>query len=189
MAYFLPMTILEIEAAHKNNGTMESLREVRVSVPFVELHTDIIKSSIVLFLSEILQQAIREEEKNELFFGFLETALLWLDSHSDTVNFHLIMLLEIAKYFGFYPDISEIAYDFFDSKNGIFVPFETSESMNCEQTILFKKLLDLKLSNNQKIFNVQERQLLLSVLMDYYVMHLAGFRKPKSIEILKMVFE
>jgi DNA repair protein RecO (recombination protein O) len=54
-----------------------------------------------------LHHSIHEEEKNEALFTFLETALIWLDTHNDTANFHLILLLEITKYFGFYPDISQ----------------------------------------------------------------------------------
>jgi len=35
---------------------------------------------------------------------------------------------------------------------------------------------------------VIERQILLKILMDYYSYHLDGFRKPKSLDVLKEVF-
>ena len=58
----------------------------------------------------MLHHSIQEEEKNEDLFTFLVTALIWLDTHEETSNFHLILLLEITKFLGFYPDISEIDF-------------------------------------------------------------------------------
>ena len=50
--YFQPLMQLEIVAYHKNKGTLESIREVKVAVPYKTLHTDIVKNSIVLFLAD-----------------------------------------------------------------------------------------------------------------------------------------
>jgi DNA repair protein RecO (recombination protein O) len=61
-------------------------------------------------------------------------------------------------------------------------------SLTEQETLLFKKLIDLKWDSDQKIFHVIERQLLLKMLMDYYSYHLDGFRKPKSLDVLKEVF-
>ena len=77
---------------------------------------------------------------------------------------------------------------FFEMTEGVFSPFHAISSLTEHETILFKKLIDLKFDNNQKSFHVIERQLLLKILIDYYSFHLDGFRKPKSIEVLKEVF-
>jgi DNA repair protein RecO (recombination protein O) len=53
---------------------------------------------------------------------------------------------------------------------------------------LFKKLIGLKFDNDQKIFHVMERQIVLKILIDYYSLHLDGFRKPKSLDVLREVF-
>ena len=188
IAYFQPLTILEIEAVHKNKGTLESFKEIKVATPFHSIHSDVVKSTIVMFVSEILNTSIQEEEKNEALFNFLETAMHWLDNHNEISNFHLILLLEITKYLGFYPDISNIENKFFEMTEGIFSPFHAISSLTEHETNLFKKLIDLKFDNNQKSFHVIERQILLKILIDYYSFHLDGFRKPKSLEVLKEVF-
>lgn len=187
-AYFQPLSILEIEAFHKNKGTLESISEIRISSPFQNIHTDIYKSTMVLFLSEVLNHSIHEEEKNEPFFQFLETALLWLDQHDQIANFHLLLLLETTKYLGFYPDISERELPHFALKEGHFTYQLGFDTLSLHQTDLFKKLIDLKWQTEGKVFHVIERQILLSILMDYYSFHLDGFRKPKSLEVLKEVF-
>lgn len=188
IAYFQPLSILEIEAVHKNKGTLENFKEIKIHQPFHSIHSNIAKSTIVLFLSEILHHSIHEEEKNESLFTFLETALLWLDNHNEIANFHLILMLEITKYFGFYPDISEANLNYFDVNAGNFTAFQNISSLTEHETNLFKKLINLKFDSTHKIFHVIERQLVLKMLIDYYTIHIDGFKPPKSLEVLKEVF-
>lgn len=70
-AMFQPATQLEIVAYHKNKGTLESIREAKILHPYQSLHTDIAKTSIVLFLSELLRNVIQEEEENPALYAFL----------------------------------------------------------------------------------------------------------------------
>lgn len=188
IAYFQPLNILEIVANHKNKGTLEHFKEIRLAHNYYSINTNIFKSTIVIFLSEILHHAIKEEEKNQNLFSFLETTLLWLDTHEEMANFHLILMLEVTKYLGFYPDITEVDFPFFDAKEGYFTPFQNLNSLTEHETFLFKKLIDLKLDSDQKIFAASERQMLLKILLDFYALHLEGFKKPKSLEVLKEVF-
>jgi DNA repair protein RecO (recombination protein O) len=188
IAYFQPLTILEIEAVHKNKGTLENFKEIKIGTPFQTIHTDIVKSTIVMFLSEILHHSIQEEEKNESLFIFLETALFWLDQHDEITNFHLILMLETTKYLGFYPDVSDVDLPFFEMNEGVFTLFHGLSALTEHETNLFKKLINLKFDNDQKVFHVIERQLLLKILIDYYSFHLDGFKRPKSLEVLKEIF-
>lgn len=188
IAYFQPLTILEIEAVHKNKGTLENFKEIKIGIPFQTIHTDIVKSTIVMFVSEILHYSIQEEEKNESLFIFLETALFWLDQHDEITNFHLILMLETTKYLGFYPDVSDADLPFFEMNEGVFTLFHGMSALTEHETTLFKKLIDLKFDNDQKVFHVIERQLLLKILIDYYSFHLDGFKRPKSIDVLKEIF-
>ena len=188
IAYFQPLSIIEIEAVHKNKGTLENFKEVKIAFPFHSIHSDIYKSTMVLFLSEILHHSIHEEEKNEALFTFLETALHWLDQHDEISNFHLILMLETTKYLGFYPDTLDMELPFFEMIEGVFSPFHAVSSLNEHETQLFKKLIQLKFDTNQKVFHVIERQILLKILIDYYSFHLDGFKRPKSLDVLKEVF-
>jgi DNA repair protein RecO (recombination protein O) len=188
IAYFQPLTILEIEAMHKNKGTLEHFREIKIALPFESIHSNIVKSTIAMFVSEILHHSIHEEEKNEAFFDFLETALHWFDHHDEIANFHLILLLESTKYLGFYPDVSDINAEYFEMIEGVFSNFHAISSLNVHETQLFRKLIGLKFDSDRKTFHVSERQALLKILIDYYSFHLDGFKKPKSLEVLQEVF-
>ena len=188
IAYFQPLTLLEIEAVHKNKGTLENFKEIKISHPYWSIPTDIFKSTIVLFLSEMLHHSIHEEEANPDFFAFLETALMWLDTHDQIANFHLILLMEATKFMGFYPEDSNPNFDFFEMREGVFMPFETVSCLNKSHTFLLKKLLELRFDSIEILFNSKERQALLTIIIDYYSLHLDGFKKPKSLEVLVEVF-
>lgn len=186
IAYFQAFSILEIEANHKNKGTLEHFKEIKLAHSYQTITTDVAKSSMMLFLSEMLHHSIKEEEKNDNLFTFLETALLWLDNHEDNANFHLIFLLQMTKFFGFFPSIPD--GDYFEMIDGIFSEYQGTSCLNFNETQLLKKLLELKFDSSKKVFVSSERQLLLKIIIDYYSIHLEGFKKPKSLDVLKEVF-
>jgi len=188
IAYFQPLTILAIEATHKKNANLNYFKEIRIAVPFQTIYINFVKSTIVMFVAEMLHHSIHEEEQNDDLFMFIETALIWLDQHELITNFHLIFTIELTKFIGFYPDISNIEYSYFDFKEGFFTSIQTATSFSLAETVLLKKLLKLSFENSNKIFVVEERQLLLKILMDYYKIHLENFKEPKSIAVLKEVF-
>jgi DNA repair protein RecO (recombination protein O) len=188
IAYFQPLTLLEIEANHKNKGTLEHFKEIKLAHAYPSISSDIVKSTIVLFLSEIINYSIHEEEKNENLYLFLESALLWLDAHDEVANFHLILMLEMTKFLGFYPDTTELQYPYFEKKEGVFIPFQSTSCLDENETHLFKRLIALKFDSNQKTFAGVERQILLKILLSYYTIHLDGFKNPKSLEVLTEVF-
>jgi DNA repair protein RecO (recombination protein O) len=61
IGFFQPLTQLEIDANHRNNGGLEGIRSVKIINPYKTIHLDIIKNCIVMFLSEVLSKSIKEE--------------------------------------------------------------------------------------------------------------------------------
>lgn len=189
-AYFQPLSQLELVANHKNKGTLESIREVKVNYHYQTLHTDISKNAMALFLAEILGNSVREEERNEPLFEFLEASLQWFDTHEAISNFHLYFLIRLTKYFGFYPDTNDMGTACFDLQEGEFTntpslnPILTGENLS-----FFKRFLGINFDEVQRIkMNKTNRQELLKSLVLYYELHLQGFRKPKSLAVLNEVF-
>jgi DNA repair protein RecO (recombination protein O) len=188
IAFFQPLMQLEIEATHKNKGTLERFKEVKIATPYQTISYNIYKTTIVLFLSEFLNHAIKEEEPNEPLFEYLETVLIWLDNHDEISDFHLILLIQVTKYLGFYPEIPSIENNYFDLSEGIFSSIPSATCLNEEETNLLKKLLVLKLNTTENHFSANQRQILLKILVDYYVLNVEGFKKPKSLDVFKEVF-
>jgi len=189
-AYFQPLTQLKIEANHNNKGNLNSIREVHIVNPYKNIYTTIFKQTIVLFLSEILSSTIQEEEANEGLFSFLETSFIWLDTNDKTANFHLLFLLNLTKFLGFYPDISNINSNYFNLIEGNFMESTTEkEVVFGDNLVQFKKLLGTNFDSIESIkFNQQERQQVLQIIIRYFELHLDGFRRPKSLKVLETVF-
>ncbi|SHI40336.1 DNA repair protein RecO [Pseudozobellia thermophila] len=189
-AYFQPLTQLEIVAYHKNKGTLESIREAKVSYYYQTLHSNVVKNAMTLFLSEMLSNSIFEEEPNQGLFEFLEASLQWLDSHSEISNFHIYLLLRLTKYLGFYPDTATIGASYFDLVEGGFTDTPSlNPTLGGDNLNYFKTFLGTNFDGIDSIkMSKKNRQELLRSLVHYYELHLQGFRKPKSLAVLNEVF-
>lgn|SRR5690606_23863329 len=187
--YFQPLTILEIVASHRNKGTLETLREVKLHKAYTSLQTDVVKSSLAMFLSEMLVISMQEEEQNADLFLFIYNGMMWLDNNVKIANFHIVFLLELTKYLGFYPDTTQAHYPYFDLKEGSFSDTVRSEVIEGGALEDFKKFIDTDFQSACDIkLNRQSRGLLLDHIIRYYQYHLVVFKKPKSIEILAEIF-
>ncbi|GAA4279316.1 DNA repair protein RecO [Aquimarina mytili] len=187
---FQPLMLLEIEAYHKNKGTLERLKEARVLTHFTSLHTDVVKSALVFFISDILKNAIHEEETNTDLFEYLETAILWLDSHNTISNFHITFLIKLTQYLGFFPDTSQIESDYFNMQDGVFQAISTNiYCVQGEHILRFKEFLGTTFEDSMNIrLSKNLRSDILSMLLVYFELHLHGFKKPKSLSVLNEIF-
>jgi len=191
LGLFQPLTILEIDANHKNNGNLESLRSAKILHPYKTIPFDIYKNSIALFLSEMLLRSIKEEEKNEALYFFIKNSLIWLDSSSNYINFHIHFIVKFLKYLGISPNESKINLKGFDMVNGAF-----SNSINKNNYIsgkvitYFKEFLGTNFdTNDHTISSSMERKELLEFLMKYMQIHLEDFRRPNSLNIMYDLFK
>jgi DNA repair protein RecO (recombination protein O) len=189
-AHFQPLTQLKIIANHNTKNTLNSIKEVHVIHSYKSIHTNIVKQSVVLFLSEVLANSIQEEEQNLALYEYLETAFIWLDLHDKVANFHLLFLLNLTGFLGFYPDTLEIHKKGFDLLEGTF-----SDSIHEKNVISnndffqFKKLLGIIFDTLENVaYSKDERQLVLQVIIQYFKLHLGNFRDPKSLQVLETVF-
>ncbi|MCM5662451.1 DNA repair protein RecO [Galbibacter mesophilus] len=187
--YFQPLTQLEVVANHKNKGTLESLRDVKLTTSYETLQTDVLKSSMALFLSEMLVVSLQEEEENKPLFNFLSYSFDWLDRSEEIANFHISFLVQLTQYLGFYPDDSNINLPYFDLTEGEFVPTLYNEVMEGAPLLAFKQLLNADFDASKEVkMNRQTRAALLNHLIRFYQLHLNDFKKPRSLEILQQVF-
>lgn len=188
-AYFQPLMLLNITVNSQKKGSLYSLREASVNNYYQTIHTDINKNSIVLFLSEVLSQVVKEEAPDAELFAYLENMLLWLDHHKDVANFHLLFLMNLTKYLGFYPSMENQQLLCFDLLEGKFIPMSSRYSLTNQELILFKKLLNTKIDELHLIkLDVTARRCLIQTLITYYELHIDGFRKPKSMDVLGVIF-
>ena len=190
IAHFQALNLLEISGSDKKNGQLNTVKEVNIDIIYHSIPRDIYKQSMAIFIAEVLSSVIWEESENQDLFNFLHTAFQWLDEHEKTANFHLVFLMKLTQYLGFYPETKNSDRQYFNLKDGIFT--NTYEQETCiDETILnvFKTLIGINFDTMEELkLSANSRQIILEVLMKYYQIHLSGFRKPKSLEIFKELF-
>ncbi len=189
-AHFQPLTQLKIVANHNSKNNLNSIKEVQVIQPYKTIHSDIIKQSVVFFLSEILASSIQEEEQNKTLYSYLETAFIWLDIHDKISNFHLLFLLNLTGFLGFYPDMTEKNKSGFNLLEGVFSDnLQDKNVISKNNFYQFKKLLGINFDSIENVsYSKEERQLVLQMIIEYFKLHLGSFRKPKSLQVLETVF-
>jgi len=187
---FQPLTQLEIVAFHKDKGTLERIREAKIATPYTTLHTNVIKTSVVLFLAEILKNAIKEEEVNRPLYTYIEQSLLWFDKTDSIPNFHILFLLKLSAYLGFYPDTSAIDEPYFNLSEGYFEKHDSGAyCRNGAEITVFKRFFGINFDALDLLkLTKRERQNTLDLLLQYYQLHLEGYKRPKSLLVLNQLF-
>ncbi len=187
---FRPFSILELVAYHKGRGTLESIREAKLAYHHTSIPYDVYKSAITLFLSEVLYNAIREEDANKSLYHFLEDAICWLDACDRTPDYHLVFMLLLTRFLGFYPRVEDTEAPYFDMMEGVFT-FQRPERhyLQNEEITIFKRLLGMNFDDLSRYsFRTRERGAMLRVLIGYFKLHLQGFQEPRSLKVLHEVF-
>lgn len=188
---YFPLTELELSFQPKvNEQQLVFLRSAQTSYYYETLHFHPIKSAIVFFLAEILNLVLKEETDNSDLYFYIEHSLKEFDQKKeDFADFHLIFLIQLSHFLGFYPNL-EMDGSLFDLENGFFTNSNSSINMlKADETALFKKLLEINFTENSKnTFNQPQRSLLLEILVKYYQIHTNNFKKPKSLQVLHELF-
>ena len=190
VAYFQLLSQLQLVTDHKSNRSLQYIKEVKINHLYSSLHTNVLKSAIVMFLAEVLSTSLQEEEQNDTLYNYLEATLQWLDANDCFSNFHLLFLLNLTKHLGFYPDKSQIEAPYFNLEDGAFQFKNTSKyNISGENLTLLKTLLGITFDALQEVkINSNQRQSFLNIILLYFELHLGSFRKPKSLQIFNEVF-
>ena len=192
--FFQPLTILEIETDIRPRQQLQKLHDVRLAAPFASIPFEPDKLAISLFVAEFLYYALRSEQRNELLYEYLENSIVWLDGQqSSFANFHLVFLLRLTRFLGFYPNLDDYKDgDYFDLRESVFMPMppvhrdflhpEEAQKVQLMMRMDFPTMHLFRMSH-------QERNRLLEVSLKYYRLHLPDFPEMKSIEVLQALYQ
>ena len=189
-ALFQPLNQLEITSQHKVNSSLSIPKSTKINNPYQTIPYAMDKLSVVLFLSEVLSAALKEEEANPSLFHFLSNSLSWFDVQDNAVNFHIFFLLSLTKHLGFFPDINHQNLPYFDIENGCFTAHKSAHLVDDATMVsVLKSYLGTTFDDlSEVLVSKQNRKQMLEVLMRYYQIHLQGFSRPKSLNVLHEIY-
>ena len=189
---FQPLALVEMVVSNSNKGSLQRVSEINSLHPYVDIPYNIVKSSITIFLNEILYKALREEHSDEDMFDFIKNSLLVLDlKHDNCANFHVFFMIQLSRYLGFYPQGKyTLETPIFDLREGRFIDrlpdhfyyLSQQNSMLLHDLICasYETIHELKIENS-------ERKELLQAMIIFYQLHISSFKEIKSQEILEEV--
>jgi DNA repair protein RecO (recombination protein O) len=189
---FQPLTLLELVAYHKARTDLHTAREVHLAHPYLSIPFDIRKSSIALFINELLFKSIREEEANAELFGYLWKTCILLDTSEGSEScFPLVFTAELTRFLGILPrsDYSDkrSVFNLKESQFQAFIP-EKDPYIIPEFGKSFSILIESRIEDLPKIhLKPAVRRSLLDSFLLYYQIHLPGFKPMNSHHILHSV--
>jgi DNA repair protein RecO (recombination protein O) len=182
--------LLDMVVYHKSNTNIQRVSELRPAPVFKSIPYDVIKSSIVIFLNEVLYKSIRQQSADDSLFDFIFNAIAWFDENNVVdPNFHLSFLLKLSRFLGFSPNENrrsdQIYFDLqegkFTSRTPIHLHYLQLEDAIAFISLFntpFEKIFQIKLSNTQRRF-------LLDKILVFYGLHTASFGEVQSHKILE----
>lgn len=171
------MSIIDIDVKHKPKANINNLQEFSLNYFYKTIPTNIAKSSIVIFIAELLNKTIKEEEPDTQLYNFVKLYITELDNlETNYYNFHIIFLVKLSSYLGFMPNV--------DDNSTLLISRTNSILIEITNTILNSKIYmpDLPMVNNNN------RNDILDLLIEFYSLHLQTTINIKSLDVLKAVF-
>jgi len=188
-----PLFIVDLEVYLKTNRDLQRIKEIKLTSPFLSIPFDVVKTTQVLLIAEVLYKVIVEEEHNPGLFRFLESSLVFFDlMETGKADFHVWFLAHLTEYLGILPDISGTDKSWLDMRNGLLVASEPPHPyfMNPEVSSLFTHILDLSIRELPQLkISRSIRTQLLSKILEFYYLHFGNLKSLKSSDILKEIFQ
>ena len=193
-AFFRPFSILEMEVEHKSGRDIHRIKECKPGHPLTNISVDPVKISVSLFLAGFLYKTLKDTSPNKLLFEFVSDSVRILDlSTKGVANFHLVFLIKLTRFLGFYPNTDNASVDaYFDMMNGVFVserPFHAHYLLPADSR--FFRLLTRMNYGNMHLFALSrtDRVNIIERIIEYYRLHLVEFSTGDSLGVLKELFD
>ncbi len=188
---YQPLFIVDFDA-WAGRGELHHIEQPQMAFRLSELPFDIVKSTIALFLSELLYRLIQDGEADGGLYRFIEESVAELDGMGEgTANFHLWFLVRLTEYMGYAPQDNYAEGYALDYRNGTYtaeLPTHTL-AMPPAEAGLFHRLNASRVEDLGTIgLSREQRVSMLERLTDLYGFHTDAIYNVNSLRILSEIF-
>ena len=189
---FQALSLVEMVVYYKRKNNIQHIKEIKSALPFTTIPFDIIKSTIAIFINEILYKTLKEEEANPALFIFIFNSIKYFDIKKDNFNdFHLLFIIQLSKYIGFFPKENYSSRNkIFDLSEGIFIDTIPAHAHFIKDPLChyLSEYLSLNFEGlDQNKIPPALRKELPERLLEYYKLHIESFGDLKSYPVLKTI--
>lgn len=173
ISLYQPLTLLDLVVYHRENGNIMRIKEARCLYAYQSIHQDIRKTTIALFLAEMLNKSVKDQSNAESIYDFFMNSFIALDKLEGVENFHLVFLVKLSRHLGFGP---QATYEVLEG-HGV---------TNAEEAALHQ-LLTAEFEQCPTLTH-EVRRSVLELLLTFYKRHLEMIGEIRSVAVLQEVF-
>lgn len=189
-----PATLLELIVYHKQQQSLQRIREFQASYLYTSVHEEVVKNSIALFSVDLLLRLLPESAPLPELFQFTNDYFIHLDKMSleEVANFPVFFIIHCSKVLG-YSINGEYSNDtpYLNLKEGAFTshPPLISTVIHDEDAKCLSELLQVNdLTQLKSIeMNAAMRYRLLDWYIEYLHQHTQHLGVIKSLAILQAI--
>jgi len=172
------LSVLDVVTVEPPVGSMLYLKEYEPLFSLNNIRTDIYKSTMALFIAEVLYRSVREGDGGREYFSRLVESIVRLDAiESPAANFHLWWMADYCRLMGFAitPEgLSEIGEAPLGTNDGALILHFAQASL--------EEAMDLPLTASR-------RSALSAKMLSYLCHHLGANLEIRALDVLHEVFK
>ncbi len=169
---FQPLSEISFATSLQAGKSVFSLTAPALINPHHYIPVDPVKSSIAMFIAEVLHRTLEEDYVNDDLYDFFSQSLVLLDAEERVRNFPIWFLMSLSRIYGFDPSS--------DSPHAVSSLFQNEQShewIELSTSAGYKELREVN-------WPVSFRRILLADLSRYLLGHLGIQREIKSLPVL-----
>lgn len=189
--FFQPPSILEMQVYHNELKNLQRIKDLKWNYLYKNILTDVIKNSVALYMTELLQKSLKQPEANADLFSFCEDAFMQLDIAETevTANFPIYFAIQLAHFFGLkIQDNYSAERNQFNIVEGNFTDTSLTNNffLDSDVSYHFSQLLKVLQPAELKEIKLNKniRKTILSAIENYYIFHIADFGAMKTLPVL-----
>ncbi|MEI6059497.1 MAG: DNA repair protein RecO [Bacteroidota bacterium] len=191
---FAPLSLIQLTANHKEGEGLRVLRDASCEYQLNGIATDMAKTAVSIYISELLTRAISAQMSDPNLYGFMEHAILSLDQASGSVSgFPLAFTIGLTQFLGFDPHNNfSLSRPYFDMVGGNFcaLPPEHAYYFSTPLSSSFSEVLTALNAGVESIkVDYLTRSELLLKMLAYFRIHIPTFGELKSVRVLSEVLK
>ena len=189
---FAPLNVVQTELRLKDTRSVQGMSYCELVKSPIAIDTDISRICISQFIAEVIMKMVKEEEQNIALYNFFKTTIDEIENPSGNIaNIHIIFLKEFARHLGFAITNNycrETPY--FNSREGMFLPFFTSEeeSFDLQLSLAFSMILAASYDSINIRIPYEYRKQIIVQMLEYYKIHTENLSEIKSLKVLNELF-
>lgn len=177
IALYQPLSLLELTVYEKSDAGLQRISDARLAYAYRQLPFSVRKTTVGLFLAELLGKTLKEEKEDAALFEFLFDSLITFDQLTAGDDlFHLVFMVRLAALLGFGADSPEA---FAEQLQPHRIPFSAQENGTA-----YCRLLQLPYGVADAVVAAQ-RSLLLDALIAFFALHYENFGTLNSLSVLR----